>query len=111
MKNKLILAILLIGTILFSCHNVKEVVTDKADPNYNYSANGYIKGYVTDVQLDGCKYMIALPDSANKRIEPDEIAPAFQKDSLLIWVKYTPEDRMSVCMAGQTVKIVDIRKR
>ncbi len=111
MKKHFILSLFAIAVIAFSCHRVKNAVTDKADPNFNYAADGYVKGFVTDVQLDGCKWMIQLPDSAKKRIEPDEIPPAFQKDSLLVWVKYTPEDRMSVCMAGQTVNIIDIRKR
>ena len=110
MKTRLFITLLAISAIIFSCHRVKEAVTDKADPNYNYAANGYVKGFITDVQLDGCKWMIQL-DSSGKRIEPDEVAPAFQKDSLLVWVKYSPEDRMSICMAGQTVKLIDIRKR
>ena len=110
MKQRFFFALLAIAVIAFSCHRVKEAVTDKADPNYNYAANGYVKGFVTDVELDGCKWMIQL-DSAGKRIEPDEIPPSFQQDSLLVWVKYKPEERMSVCMAGQTVNIIDIRKR
>lgn len=110
MKTRFIIAILAVAAILFSCHRVKEAVSEKADPKYDYAANGYVKGYVTNVQLDGCTWMIQL-DSAGKRIEPNEIPPSFQQDSLLIWVKYKPEERMSICMAGQTVNILDIRKR
>lgn len=110
MKTRLFLFLLAMPVILFSCHRVKGAVSDKADPKYDYAANGYVKGYITDVQLDGCKWMIKL-DSSGKRIEPNEIPPGFEQDSLLVWVKYTPEDRMSICMAGQTVNIIDIRKR
>ncbi len=110
MKKYILLSIFSIALIAFSCHRVKEAVSEKADPKYDYAANGYAKGYVTEVQLDGCKWMIQL-DSAGKRIEPDEIPPAFQQDSLLIWVKYQSVERMSICMAGQTVNIIDIRKR
>jgi len=117
MKKFILLAFILTASaVIFSCHHlkqeVKDVVSYDADPKYDYAGNGYAKGFVTDVQLDGCKWMIQL-DSAGKRIEPgpDELAPVFLKDSLLVWVKYVPEDRMSVCMAGQTVHIVDIKKR
>ncbi|CAN5896771.1 hypothetical protein BH11BAC7_BH11BAC7_34240 [soil metagenome] len=110
MKKYFLLSILAIAVIAFSCHRVKEVVSEKADAKYDYAANGYAKGYVTEVQLDGCKWMIQL-DSAGKRIEPDEIPPGFQHDSLAVWVKYKSVDRMSICMAGQTVDIVDIKKR
>jgi hypothetical protein len=109
--------ILATSAVIFSCHHlkqeVKDVVTYDADPNYDYAANHYAKGFVTDVQLDGCKWMIQLVDSAGKKIEPgpDELPPTFLKDSLLVWVKYTPEDRLSVCMAGQTVHVQDIKKR
>jgi hypothetical protein len=110
MKTRFIIALLAVAAIILSCHHVKEVVSEKADPKFDYAANGYVKGYVTNVQLDGCTWMIQL-DSAGKRIEPNEIPPSFQQDSLLIWVKYKPEERMSICMAGQTVNILDIRKR
>jgi hypothetical protein len=110
MKTRFFITLLAVTALLFSCHRVKEAVTDKADPKYDYAANGYVKGYITDVQLDGCRWMIQL-DSAGKRIEPNEIPPGFEQDSLLVWVKYKPEDRMSICMAGQTVSIIDIRKR
>ena len=110
MKSRSIIALLAIAAVIFSCHHVKEAVSDKADPKYDYAGNGYVKGFITNVQLDGCTWMIQL-DSAGKRIEPNEIPPAYQQDSLLIWVKYKPEDRMSICMAGQTVSIIDIRKR
>jgi hypothetical protein len=111
MKLRFCIPLLAATVLFFSCHRVKSAVTDKADPNYDYASNGYVKGFITDVQLDGCKWMIQLPDSGKKRIEPNEIPPSFQQDSLLVWVKYTPDDRMSVCMAGQTVNILDIRKR
>ena len=103
--------LLALAAIIFSCHRIKDVVTDKADPGFDYAKNGYAKGYVTEVQLDGCTWMIQLEDSAGKKIEPDEIPPGFQKDSLLVWVKYKPDNRMSICMAGQTVNILDIKKR
>jgi hypothetical protein len=111
MKKNFLVPVLAMLVFAFSCHRVKDAVTDKADPDFDYAKNGYVKGYVTDVQLDGCKWMIALQDSGGKKIEPDEIPPGFQQDSLLVWVKYKPEDRMSVCMAGQTVDILDIKKR
>ncbi|HET6992096.1 MAG TPA: hypothetical protein VFJ43_12260 [Bacteroidia bacterium] len=111
---KKFIAILILVTVpvfIFSCRHVKNIITDTADPSVDYAKQGYVKGYVTEVQLDGCTWMIALSDSANKRIEPDDWAPGFQKDSLKVWVKYTPDDRLSICMAGQTVHIVDIKKR
>ena len=111
--NKFSLILILAAGIIFSCHHVKDLVSDKADPTVDYAKQGYQKGMVTDIQLDGCKWMIELQDSAGKKIEPgpDELAPDLLQDSLLVWVKYVPEDRMSICMAGQTVHITDIKRR
>ncbi len=116
-KYSFLIVILAASAIIFSCHHlkqdVKENISYEADPNYDYAKNGYQKGFVTDVQLDGCKWMVQLDTVGGKKIEPntDELPPVFLKDSLLVWVKYVPEDRLSVCMAGQTVHIVDIRIR
>jgi hypothetical protein len=93
-----------------ACHRVHDAVSTKADPKVDYSTEGYIKAIVTDVQLDGCRYMLK-PDESDKKLEPQELAKEFQVDSLKVWVKYEVEDRMSVCMAGQTVRVIDIRKR
>ncbi|MBI3509888.1 MAG: hypothetical protein HY064_04440 [Bacteroidetes bacterium] len=112
-SSRLIIILLLLSPILFyraSCHQVKEAVTYKADPNYDYPGNGYIKAFVTDVELDGCKWMLQQ-ESDNKKLEPDGLQPEFEHDSLKVWLKFEPEDRMSVCMAGQTIKVLDIKIR
>lgn len=65
---------------------------------------------VVDYQLDGCKWMIVLPDQA--KLEPDQVPQEFQKDSTNVWVKF--EERkgaMSICMAGKPVHVIDIKKR
>ena len=99
---------------LACCHNLRHDIHDatslNADPKVDYASQGYVKAYVTQVALDGCMYMLHLEDD-NKNVEPDELDTPFQKDSLKVWVKYTPDDRISICMAGQTVKVLDIRKR
>jgi hypothetical protein len=113
MKTRFILSLLVVVAFFSyqaSCKKVADVVTYKADPKYDYPGNGYIKAFVTDVELDGCKWMLQ-DESDGKRYEPDGLQPEFEHDSLHVWLKYTVDDRMSVCMAGQTIKVVDIRIR
>jgi hypothetical protein len=110
MKLHRILLVFTIAVSFFACRHLHDAVSEKADPKVDYAKEGYVKAIVTDVQLDGCKYMLQL-ESDNKRLEPEELTPAFQHDSLKVWIKYEVDDRMSVCMAGQTIKLLDIRKR
>ena len=102
--KQLLTAILLLGLIA-ACNLFK-----KTKPDSEWEQAGYVKAFVTDVELDGCKWMLQL-EKDGKRLEPDGIQPEFEKDSFKVWLKYTPEDRMSVCMAGQTIKVIDIKKR
>lgn len=75
----------------------------------DYEKEGYVKALIEDYQLDGCRYMIFLDDT--KKLEPDWLPTDMQKDSVPVWVKYEHDERMSVCMAGETVKVIDIKKR
>ena len=106
----LLLCFFSFALLVTSCHRVKESTTYNADPKVDYAAQGYVKAFVTNVELDGCKFMLQLEDS-DKKLEPDGLQPEFEKDGLKVWVKYEPEDRMSICMAGQTVKVIDIKIR
>ncbi len=87
---------------LFRGKKTKEVVID-------YAGQGYVQAEVRDYDLDGCRYMLYL--DANRKLEPDYLPTEFQQDSVPVWIKYEVENRMSVCMAGETVKLLDIKKR
>ncbi len=105
-KLKHLLPAILILFTVAACNLCKK--NQKTDAEWEQA--GYVKAFVTEVHLDGCKWMLQL-ESNSKRLEPDGLQPEFEKDSLNVWIKYQPEDRMSVCMAGQTVKVLDIKKR
>jgi hypothetical protein len=87
----------------------------KKQDTTDYSAQDYKKALVIDYAIDGCKWMLRLendnPTDDNKKLEPDYIMPEFQQDSLPVWIKYEQEDRMSICMAGETIKLISIKKR
>lgn len=71
---------------------------------------GYVKAMVISYEVDGCGYMLELTDKS--KLEPDGLQPEFQKDSLKVWIKYKAvPDRMSVCMAGATIDLLEIKKR
>lgn len=78
-------------------------------PAVDYAQQGYTKATVRDYQLDGCRYMIFLDET--RKLEPDALPEDMKRDSLAVWVKYQSDPRMSVCMAGEPVKIIDIKKR
>jgi hypothetical protein len=81
----------------------------------DYSTQGYVKAIVIDYELDGCRWMLRLdnddPSDDSKKMEPDYLMPDYQKDSLQVWLKFNKEERLSICMAGETIKVMDIKKR
>ena len=88
--SNLLLPIFILSLLfVFSCNRVKTIVKDTANPTFDYAKQGYVKGIVEEVTLDGCTWMISLKDSADKRIEPDvmelEIKLGKQLNKLETW--------------------------
>lgn len=74
-------------------------------------AQGFVKAMIISYEIDGCNYMLELV-SDKSRLEPDGLQPEYQKDSMNVWIKYkSAPDRMSVCMAGATIDLLEIKKR
>lgn len=95
-----------VSLVVFACTPLKKGTAANTD----YAAQGYVKAMVIDIELDGCKYMLEL-ESDKKKLEPDGLQEIFMQDSLPVWIKYKHADRMSVCMAGETIDLLDIKKR
>lgn len=77
----------------------------------DYAAQGYSKATVIDFSgLDGCGFLLQLEDGT--RLQPENLEPAFEKNSIPVWVKYYPQkNAVSICMAGKVVHVTDIFKR
>lgn len=76
------------------------------------TAQGYIAASVQDARgLDGCTFLLLLPDG--EKFEPVSLPDDFKTDGLPVWVKYKlPGTPMgSICMVGDIVEIIDIKKR
>lgn len=110
-KHKHLLLLIFIALATGGCF-LKKKETEKTT---DYAALGYVKAIVVDYELDGCRWMLRLdnedPNDDDKKMEPDFLFSEFQKDSLPVWLKYQKEERISICMAGETVKVIDIKKR
>jgi hypothetical protein len=110
-KHNHLLLLLLLPLLVAGCFLKKKDTSASVD----YAAQGYVKAIVVDYELDGCRWMLRLdnddPTDDDKKMEPDFLFSEFQKDSLPVWLKYTKEERISICMAGETVKVIDIKKR
>lgn len=107
MKKSTIAVIALLIGLSFSACIFKKATKSTPD----YAAEGYVKAMVVTMELDGCTYMLEL-ESDKSKLEPDGLQPEFQKDSLPVWIKYkAAPDRMSICMAGATIDLIDIKKR
>jgi hypothetical protein len=104
LNNLLIIAMLAFGA--FACTPLKKGAAAATD----YAAQGYVKAMVINMELDGCTYMLEL-EADKKKLEPDGLQEIFQKDSLPVWIKYKSADRMSICMAGETIDLLDIKNR
>ncbi len=105
-KHTNIYAIVTVFVLAVSCNVFKKATISDAD----MEKQGFVKAMVIEMQLDGCTFMVQQ-ESDKKNLEPDGLQPEFQHDSMKVWIKYTAEDRMSVCMAGETIKLIDIKKR
>ena len=105
--NKLtkLFVIALFISLVTACVTQKKVVSDS-----EMEAQGFVKAMVITYEVDGCGYMLEL-SSDKSRLEPDGLQPDFQKDSLPVWIKYKTVDRMSICMAGATIDLLEIKKR
>lgn len=76
----------------------------------DYAASKYSKATVIDyTELDGCKYLFQLEDG--RKLNPGTIDAKYQKNGLKVWLKYERVDLMNVCMAGETIKVIDIAER
>jgi hypothetical protein len=110
-KHKHLLLLIFIALITGGCFLKKKDAGNTTD----YATQGYVKAFVVDYELDGCKWMLRLdnddPNDDDKKMEPDFLFSEFQKDSLPVWLKYHKEERISICMAGETIKVIDIKKR
>jgi hypothetical protein len=108
MKNKLFLSALIwsIALLFAACKSPGESsAPDLTD-------QGYIKATVKDYTgLDGCTFLIVAEDG--KRFEPVGLPVEFRVHDLPVWVKYRPPAQAmgSICMVGQIVEIVEIKKR
>ena len=105
-KHTTIYAIFLAFALVISCTTLKKGTASES----NMEKQGFVKAMVVSMELDGCAYMLEQ-ESDKKKLEPDGLQPEFQHDSMKVWIKYTAEDRMSVCMAGETIKLMEIKKR
>jgi hypothetical protein len=110
-KHTHLLLPVLFVLLFISCQLSKK---QEASTPTDYSAQGYRKAIVVDYAIDGCQWMLQLendkPEDDNKKLEPDYIAPSFQKDGTPVWIKFEKEERLSICMTGETVKIIAIKK-
>lgn len=91
--------------VLIACKHQKAV------SDSDMEAQGFVKAMVIAYEIDGCGYMLELTSDKSK-LEPDGLQPEFQKDSTPVWIKYkAAPDRMSICMAGATIDLLEIKKR
>lgn len=99
------------GTLLFllfvSCKTTQE-------ENSAVSPSGSVpKGYVTatikQIALDGCNWMLVLENQ--QQLEPVNLADSLKINELPVLVNYVPAPGPSICMAGQRIRIIDIKKK
>jgi len=71
---------------------------------------GFVPATVLDqTGLDGCTFMLQL--ESGQKLIPLNLKKEFMKSKMQVWVKYKKEDAMTVCMAGETVRITEIEVR
>ena len=104
-KHTKLFVVAFLTLLAVACKHQK-VVTDS-----EMEAQGFVKAMVISYDVDGCGYMLEL-NSDKSKLEPDGLQPEYQKDSMNVWIKYkAAPDRMSICMAGATIDLIEIKKR
>jgi hypothetical protein len=105
-KHTKLFVIAIFAVLISACKTQQKTVSDS-----DMETQGFVKAMVVSYPVDGCGFMLELV-SDKSRLEPDGLQPEFQKDSMNVWIKYTAvPDRMSVCMAGATIDLLEIKKR
>lgn len=98
-----ILKTLLVTFIVASCAS-KKASTSTKELNKTHT-----KGTIIDnSKLDGCTYLIVLEDHST--FEPINLDATFKQDGLQIYFLYKKSNAMSVCMAGQPITLLEIKK-
>ena len=105
-----------IGIFFFSfssCHckkNASSHTLVPAETGSDFEKDGYIKAIVIKYEVDGCAFLLKLMDE--KKLEPTNLSIEFKKDQFAVWIKYVPKKGvLGICMAGQTVELLDIQIR
>ena len=73
---------------------------------------GYSKATITNIsgKLDACSWLIILEDGS--KLEPYNIPAEFKVNDKKVWVKFEEDSgRMSICMVGKIIKLLDIKER
>jgi hypothetical protein len=99
--------ILLIVIIFFgSCASKKKYLEDDNE----MIIQKFVPVTVKDAAgLDGCSYVL-VKDSVTS-FQPIDFSDSLKLDGLKLWIKFSVVNQMSVCMAGQTIKLSAVKYR
>lgn len=94
------LIVILMVLNFWGCTSSKRVVADeKVMLNQKY-----IPVTVKDASgLDGCSFLL-IKDSLTS-FQPVEFPDSLKVDGMKLWIKFSFVNQMSVCMAGQSIKL------
>ncbi|MBL7924495.1 MAG: hypothetical protein JNL88_09865 [Bacteroidia bacterium] len=97
-------------SLLFACKSPKSADAGKTKANALSVPPGFVEASVIDSRgFDGCGFLLMKTDSS--MLEPISLDSSFMKDQLPVWVRIKfLQDRMSICMRGSIVEILEIRK-
>lgn len=90
------------------CKTVPSKPETSNEPDYRslkYSA-ATVKDYK---DLDGCTWLLELENG--EKLQPMNLSDILHTNNLKVWIKYSVTNEMTVCMAGKTVKLSDVKIR
>ncbi len=74
-----------------------------------YNANEK-EATVINYTVDGCSWLLILEDGT--KLQPENLAPEFQKNNLKVWISYElKKGGSSICMTGKMVTLASIQLR
>lgn len=106
-----VMAIILLANACTSVNDTGKTPAEDTANESDWSPRGYLQGVIKKGETDEapCDFLIEVDTFG--LMEVQELPKAFKSDGLTVWVKISPQRRMSTCGGTTPGELADIKKR
>lgn len=88
--------------------NEETVEQEERKDSEAQEANVIVKDYR---DLDGCQYLLLIEGKKENKLHPLNLDPEYFEDGLELKVRYKKKPVATTCMAGETIELLEVKKR